>query len=142
VPITVTAPRGQLTESGEREVLPALTDALLEATDSTGNDFLRSIVGGTVHVLEQRAIYAGGINRPIVMVEVKLPAVALATPERLAAFIAAATDAVDAATVADHRRDDTWVNVIHACDGAWGIGGRAYRNADMSGPGEPVGTAE
>jgi hypothetical protein len=31
MPITVTAPRGVLTAEGEREILPWLTEALLEA---------------------------------------------------------------------------------------------------------------
>lgn len=81
MPITVTAPSGQLTAIGEREILPKLTHALLEATDAVGNDFLTSIV--------------------------------------------------DALTVNAHSRRDTWVNILHAPDGGWGIGGRAYSDDDL-----------
>ena len=73
MPITVTAPRGALTPSGEREILPELTTALIEASGAAGNSFFTSIVGGTVHLLDPRDIYAGGANRPVVMVELKLP---------------------------------------------------------------------
>ena len=41
------------------------------------------------------------------------------------------TDAVEAAAVAGHRRLDTWVNILNAADGAWGVGGRAFRNDDL-----------
>jgi phenylpyruvate tautomerase PptA (4-oxalocrotonate tautomerase family) len=128
MPITVTAPRGELTPAGEREVLPRLTDALLEATGARGDEFLTSIVGGTVHLLRPEDVYGGGVQRPLVLVELKLPAVALSSPGACAEFITAATDVVDALSVATHEREDTWVNILHAADGAWGIGGRAYSN--------------
>ena len=126
MPITVTAPRDVLTRNGEREILPQLTAALVEASGGTGNEFLTSIVGGTVHVLAPEDVYAGGVNRPVVMVELKLPNIGLPTVEDRAAFIAAATDIVDKLTVAGHDRQDTWVNILTAPDGGWGIGGRAY----------------
>ena len=126
MPITVTAPRGVLTASGEREVLPRLTQAMIDVSGLAGNDFFAGIVGGTVHVLEPADIYAGGANRPVVMVELKLPDVGLPTPEARAAFITAANDIIDLVTVPGHRRDDTWVNTLNAPSGAWGIGGRAY----------------
>jgi phenylpyruvate tautomerase PptA (4-oxalocrotonate tautomerase family) len=131
MPITVTAPHGELTESGERAILPRLTEALLRSTGGVENGFLRSIVGGTVHVLPRDDVYAGAVNRPVVMVELKLPSVALATQEARASFIAAATDIVDELTVAGHDESDTWVNILYAPDGAWGIGGRAYTGAAL-----------
>src|SRR5882762_6528283 len=106
MPITVTAPRGVLTTEGEREILPRLTEALIEVSGLKGNDFFASIVGGTVHVLAPQDIYAGGANRPVVMVELKLPSIGLNTVEARAAFITAATDVVDTLTVDGHSRDD------------------------------------
>ena len=126
MPITVTAPRGVLTAAGERQILPRLTAALIDISGLAGNEFFTSIVGGTVHVLDPADVYAGGANRPVVMVELKLPDIGLPTLEARAAFIAAATDIVEAAAVPGHRRDDTWVNIVNAPSGAWGIGGTAY----------------
>jgi phenylpyruvate tautomerase PptA (4-oxalocrotonate tautomerase family) len=131
MPITVTAPRGVLTPAGEREILPRLTAALLEASGATGNPFFTSIVGGTVHVLAQQDVYAGGTNRPLVMVELKLPDIGLDTYEARAAFIAAATEIVDRLTVEGHDRDNTWVNIVNAPSGGWGIGGVAYTGEDL-----------
>jgi len=126
MPITVTAPRDVLTTLGEREILPRLTAALIEASGLTGNRFFTSIVGGTVHILAPEDVYAGGENRPVVMVELKLPNIGLSSADARAAFIAAATEVVDALTVAGHDRQNTWVNIVNAPDGGWGIGGTAY----------------
>ena len=131
MPITVTAPRGVLTDAGEREILPQLTAALIEAGGLTGNSFFTRIVGGTVHLLAPQDIYAGGVNRPVVMVELKLPDIGLGTVEARAAFITAATDIVDSLTVAGHDREDIWVNILNAPDGGWGIGGTAYTGAAL-----------
>ncbi|MEV7025777.1 hypothetical protein, partial [Kitasatospora sp. NPDC093558] len=91
MPITVTAPRGVLTPAGEREILPQLTAALTEASGLAANPGFLSMVGGTVHVLDPEHVYAGGVNRPVVMVELKLPDIGLPTAESRAAFIRAAT---------------------------------------------------
>ena len=131
MPITVTAPRGVLTATGEREVLPRLTAALIEASGLTGNSFFTSIVGGTVHILAPGDIYVGGANRPVVMVELKLANVGLPTVDARSAFIAAATDIVDALTITGHDRENTWVNIVNAPDGGWGIGGIAYTGDDL-----------
>ncbi len=131
MPITVTAPRGVLTDSGERYILPLLTTALVEASGLAGNAYFTSLVGGTVHILEPEHVYGGGVNRPLVMVELKLPNIGLPTLEARAAFIAAATQIVGQLTVAGHDPNDTWVNILNAPDGAWGIGGRAYSGDDL-----------
>ena len=112
-----------LTDAGEREILPRLTAALVAAARASGNSFFLSIVGGTVHVLPPERVYAGAENRPVVMVELKLPDIGLPDPAARAEFIEAATDIVDALTVAAHNRADTWVNILNAPDGGWGVGG-------------------
>ena len=131
MPITVTAPRGTLTPAGEREILPQLTTALIEASGQAGNSFFTPLVGGTVQLLEAEQVYAGGVNRPLVLVELKLPDIGLADPEARASFIAAATDVVRALTVPGHRDENTWVNILNARDGAWGVGGRALTNEEV-----------
>ena len=126
MPITVTAARGVLTAAGEREILPKLTEALLEANGAVGNPFFSSIVGGSVHLLAPQDIYAAGEPCPLVMVELKLPDIGLDTVESRAAFISAATRIVDESTGPEHEGGNTWVNILNAPSGAWGIGGVAY----------------
>jgi len=31
-----------------------------------------------------------------------------------------------------HRDEDTWVNILNARDGAWGVGGRVLANDDLA----------
>ena len=126
MPITVTAPQGVLTPTGEREILPRLSAALIEASGATGNSFFTAIVGGTVHILPPHHIYAGGANRPVVMVELKLPNIGLGSLEARNAFIAAAASIVAELCVPGHRPENTWINIVNAPDGGWGIGDRQY----------------
>ena len=126
MPITVTAPRGALTSTGEREILPRLTADLAQASGMSDNPRFTAIVGGTVQLLDPENVYAGGVNRPVVMVELKLPNIGLASAEARTAFIAAATETVADLTGPEHRREDIWVNILNAPDGAWGIAGQAY----------------
>jgi hypothetical protein len=131
MPITVTAARGVLTPRGEAEVLPRLTDALVAAHGMTGNSFFRSIVGGSVHIVEPHRIYAGGEPAPLVMVELKLPAVGLPDLEARQRFIELATEIVDELTVEGHDSTNTWINVLNAPDGGWGLSGRRWTNREL-----------
>ncbi|WP_137931957.1 hypothetical protein [Mesorhizobium comanense] len=126
MPITVTAPEGVLTATGEREILPRLSAALIEASGAKGNSFFTSIVGGTVHILPPGHIYAGGANRPVVMVELKLPNIGLGSIEARNDFIAAAAKIVAELSVPGHKPENTWINILNAPDGGWGIGDRQY----------------
>ena len=89
LPITVTAPHGTLIPAGELDILPRLTAALIGASGQSGNRFFTPLAGGTVQFLPPGQVYAGGVNRPLVLVELKLPDIGLADPEARAAFIAA-----------------------------------------------------
>ncbi|TPI28629.1 hypothetical protein FJW08_19800 [Mesorhizobium sp. B3-2-1] len=126
MPITVTAPEGVLTPAGEREILPRLSAALIETSGATGNSFFTAIVGGTVHILPPRDIYAGGANRPVVMVELKLPNIALGSTEARKDFITAAAGIVADLCIPEHKPENTWINIVNAPDGGWGIGDRQY----------------
>lgn len=90
-------------------------------------------VVGTLNVVPSARIFAGGKPGPAVFVELKLPAVALATPEAKQRFVARATEAVEQAAGGRLSRERIWVNVVYAADGAWGIAGRAYDNAGLAG---------
>jgi hypothetical protein len=131
MPITVTAPRGVLTPAGEREILLRLTAALVEASGLAGNQTFLSFVGGTVHVLPPEDIYARGANRPVVMVELKLPNIGLPTLEARAAFVHAATAVVEELTGPGHERENTWINILNAPDGGRGTGGRAFTGEQL-----------
>jgi hypothetical protein len=44
---------------------------------------------------------------------------------------AQATEIIHEASGGKHPKEFIWVNVTHAVDGAWGIAGKAYTNAEL-----------
>ena len=103
-------------------------EAYIAGTTILNDAFFTSIVGGHVEVLDPGAVYAGGVNRPLVVVKFETPNGAFNTTETRRAFIEAATRVVDECTVPSHDRGNTWVTIWNAPDCAWGLGGVAYTN--------------
>ena len=131
MPITVTAPHGVLTASGRQRVLPLLSNTVLEISGAVGNRFFTPMVGGHVDIVEPSDVYAGGANRPLVVVKLEIPNIALGSVALRAAFIKAATDIVQECSVPWHEPANTWVNIFNAPDGGWGVSGRAYTGDDL-----------
>jgi phenylpyruvate tautomerase PptA (4-oxalocrotonate tautomerase family) len=110
-----------------------LTEAILEVAGLTGNAFMTANVVGTINVLPREHVLAAGKPAAAAFIELKLPEVALATPEAKRAFIEKATDAVERAAGGRLPRAHIWSNIVYAPEGAWGIAGRSYDNADLIG---------
>lgn len=126
MPIAVIASTGALTPAGEREIIPQLGDALIEVSGLTGNTFFTPMVAGVLHLLDPEHVYAGGVHRSLVLIELKLPDIGLASVEARADFIEKATDIAYKHMTPGHDRDDIRVNIVNAPDGGWGMGGHAY----------------
>ena len=131
MPITLTVPEDVLSKEAEAQVFAGLTDALLEVAQLSGNAFMTANVVGTINVLPKGHIFSAGAPALAAFVELKLPAIALATPEAKQAFTEKATDIVERAANGRIRRDHIWTNIVYAADGAWGIAGRSYRNEQL-----------
>jgi hypothetical protein len=67
----------------------------------TGNAFMAANVIGTINVLPADRVRAAGKPVAAAFIELKLPEIALATPEAKRAFIERATDVVERAAEAD-----------------------------------------
>ena len=65
------------------------------------------------------------------VIEVKVPSVTFRDRKSQEDFVAAVTDIVDEFKAGTHPRSRTFVNVVYAVDGPWGIAGRAYSNEDL-----------
>jgi hypothetical protein len=66
------------------------------------------------------------------MVELKLPGIGLPTIEARAAFIERANAVVAELTVEEYDHRSTFVNVLNAPDGAWGVYGRSWTNEALA----------
>lgn len=131
MPITLTVPEGVFNADTEARVFAELTDALLEIEGLRDNSFMVPNVVGTLNVLPRNRIFSGGVAADAAFVELKLPAVALASSDAKRRFIERATQVVSNASSGRLAPERIWVNVVYAEDGAWGIGGRAYDNAAL-----------
>jgi phenylpyruvate tautomerase PptA (4-oxalocrotonate tautomerase family) len=65
------------------------------------------------------------------VVELKVPSFALPSAAQKAGFVKEATDIVFNAAEGHHPRERIFVNMVYAVDGLWGIGGKAYTNAEL-----------
>lgn len=132
MPISVQITEGLLTPAGEREVFPLVADALLQVHGLSGNRFMTPNVIGHVLVSPESESYVGGKPQSLAIVEVKVPGITFPNAEVKQGFVTAVTDIVDRLKAGSHPRERTFVNVSHAVDGTWGIGGKAYSNAELA----------
>ncbi|MBP2447845.1 tautomerase family protein [Rhizobium leguminosarum] len=133
MPITLTIPEGLFSPEAQAQAFAGLTDALLGVAGLTGNAFMTANVIGTINVLPREHVLAAGKPIAAAFVELKLPEVALASAEAKQAFIEKAADVVEQAAEGRLKRDHIWSNIVYAPEGAWGIAGRSYSNADFVG---------
>jgi hypothetical protein len=138
MPIAIQLSPGLLTKEGERTVFARIADALLEAHGLVDNPFMRANVLGHVEIFPEGASYVAGKAQSLAVIEVKVPSVTFSTSEVREQFVQRVTDIVDELKAGPHPRTRTFVNVTYAVDGAWGIAGKAYTNADL---GEAIRTA-
>ncbi|TBC88853.1 Tautomerase enzyme (plasmid) [Rhizobium leguminosarum] len=133
MPITLTLPEGLFSQEAQAQALAGLTDALLDAAGLTGNAFMTANVIGTINVLPRDHVLAAGKPIAAAFIELKLPEIALASAEAKQAFFEKAADVVEQAAEGRLRREHIWSNIIYAPEGAWGIAGHSYSNADLVG---------
>ncbi|HYQ17567.1 MAG TPA: hypothetical protein VEQ58_17460 [Polyangiaceae bacterium] len=138
MPISVRITRGLLSPEGEREILPRLAHALLEAHGLATNPFMQQNVIGHVIVADESHAYVAGKPQSLAVIDVKVPSVTFREREVQQRFVAAATDLIDELKAGPHPKERTFVTVSHAVDGAWGIAGKAYSNDDL---GQAIGAA-
>jgi phenylpyruvate tautomerase PptA (4-oxalocrotonate tautomerase family) len=131
MPISVQVTKGLLTPKGEREVFPLVAEALLHAHGLSGNRFMSPNVIGHLVVSPEADSYVGGKPQSLAIVEVKVPAITFPDDAVKQAFVGAVTDIIDRLKAGSHPRERTFVNVTYAVDGTWGIGGKAYSNAEL-----------
>lgn len=133
MPITVYATEGVLpSEAIEQQVFAELTASFLKQHKLTGNKFLTPNVIGEVTTIPKGKSFSGGKPNNIVIVELKVPSFALASPKQKQGFVAEATEIVANATGGRHPKERIFVNMVYAIDGLWGIAGKAYTNADLT----------
>lgn len=131
MPLTLTLTEGVLPKGTEKATFARLSDAMLKWHGLTGNKVMTPNVVGSIHVLLKEDTFSGSKEAPVVFIEWKVPSFAFATREVQLGYIADATNIVHEASGGRQPKENIWVNVVHAVDGAWGIAGNAMTNAQL-----------
>jgi hypothetical protein len=131
MPIQVIVTAGILSSEAEQVVLKNLTDLLLRLHGLTGNRFMTPNVIGEVAVVPKGRSFSGGSPADIAIFELKVPSIVLPTKELRDAWVAEGTAIIEEAAEGRIGRDRIFANVVHSVEGAWGIAGVAYDNADL-----------
>lgn len=132
MPLTLTLTEGVLPQGQEKIAFARLSDAMLKWHGLTGNAAITPNIVGSIHVLPKEHTYSGSKEASVAFVEWKVPAFVFASREVQLGYIEEATDIIHSMSGEAQPRERIWVNVVHAVDGAWGIGGVALTNAQLT----------
>jgi hypothetical protein len=131
MPLTLTLTEGVLPKGQEKIAFARLSDAMLKWHGLAGNQVLTPNVVGSIHVLPKEHTFSGSAEASVAFVEWKVPSFSFATRDVQLGYVAEATDIIHEMSDGRQPKERIWVNVVHAVDGAWGIGGTALTNAQL-----------
>lgn len=131
MPLQVVVSEGILSPEAEKKVFKQLTDLLLRLHGIFGNAFMTPNVIGEIVTIAKGRSFSGGEPKDIAVFELKVPSFVLASKELQDAWIKEGTTIIEIAAEGRVPRERIFANVVHALDGAWGIGGVAYSNAAL-----------
>jgi hypothetical protein len=132
MPLTLTLTEGVLPQGTEKIAIHRLTEAMLKWHGMTGNRVMTRNVTAQVHVIPRAASFSGGKEFDGAWVEWKVPSFAFADARIQQGFLAEATEIIHELSGGKQPRDNIYVNVLHAVDGAWNFEGRAMNNAEIA----------
>lgn len=131
MPLTLSLTEGILPAGQEPVAMRRLSEAMLRWHGLAGNALMTANVVGTLHVLPKGGTFIGGEPADAAFVEWKVPSFAFASREIQLGYFDEATTLLHEMSGARLPRDRIFVNVVHAPDGAWNLGGRALTNDEI-----------
>lgn len=133
MPLTLTLTEGVLPKGHEQLAFARLSDAMIKWHGLTGNAAITPNIVGSIHVLPREHTFSGSKEASVVFVEWKVPAFAFSSRGVQLGYVEEATDIIHSMSGGKQPKERIWVNVVHAVDGAWGIGGVALTNEQLTG---------
>ncbi len=131
MPLTLTVTAGVLPSGQEKVALRRLSEAMLKWSGLTGNRFMTAAVIGSIHILPQEHTFCGLHENSVAFIEWKVPPIAFTDREMQVGYIAEATQIIHDLSGGRQPKDRIWVNVVHAVEGTWGIGGQAMTSQQL-----------
>lgn len=132
MPLTLTLTEGVLPKGTEKKAVAQITDAMLKWHGLTDNKVMKRNITATVHVLPKEATFSGGEEHSGAWVEWKVPSFAFTDEKIQKGFFEEATNIIHDLSQGKQPKDNIYVNVLHAVDGAWNFEGVAMTNAEIA----------
>ena len=132
MPLTLTLTEGVLPKGQEQVAFARLSDAMIKWHGLTGNAAITPNIVGSINVLPKEHTFSGSKEASVAFVEWKVPAFAFSSREIQLGYVEEATEIIHSMSGGKQPREHIWVNVVHAVDGAWGIGGVALTNEQLA----------
>ena len=131
MPLTLTLTTGVLPEGQEKVAFARLSEAMLKWHGMTDNKLMRANVIGSIHILPKDQTFTGMHETPVAFIEWKVPSSGFANRDVQIGYFEEATDIIHEMSGGKQPRDNIYINVVHAVDGAWNFGGKALTNAEI-----------
>jgi hypothetical protein len=131
MPLTLTLTEGVLPKGQEKVAFARLSDAMLKWHGLTDNKVMTPNVVGSINLLPGEQTFSGSKETPVAFIEWKVPSFAFTTREVQLGYVEEATNIIHEMSGGKQPKEHIWVNVVHAVDGAWGIGGVAMTNGQL-----------
>ena len=131
MPLTLTLTEGVLPKGAEAQAVTQITDAMLKWHGLTGNKVMTPNITATVNVLPRSSTFSGGKAISGAWIEWKTPSFAFNTKDIQQGFFHDATNIIHELSGGKQPKDNIYINVVHAVDGAWNLDGKAMTNEQM-----------
>ena len=120
MPLTLTLTEGVLPKGSEKDVFSKLSETFLRLHRLSGNKALTPNVVGSIQVIPPEHTFSGLKEAKVAFIEWKVPSFAFTDRQVQKSYVAEATQIVHTASGGTLPKDQIWVNVVHAVDGALG----------------------
>lgn len=131
MPLTLTLTEGVLPPGSEKQAIEQLTAAMLKHHGLTGNKVMTPNITANVHMLPKSCTFSGGKEFSGAWVEWKVPSFAFNSRDIQQGYFEDATNIIYALSGSKQAKDNIYINVVHAVDGAWNFDGRAMTNEEI-----------
>jgi hypothetical protein len=131
MPLTLTFTEGVLPSGTKQQAVKRLTDSMLKWHGLTGNKVMTQNITAFAHALPKGSTFSGGEEFSGAWVEWKVPSFAFTDREVQKGFCEDATNIIHELSEGKQPKDNIYVNVVHAVDGAWNLNGQAMTNEEL-----------
>ncbi len=128
MPLTLTLTEGVLPKGHEKIAFARLSEAMLKWHGMTGNKTMTQNVIGSLHVLPKEQTFTGMQETPVVFIKWKVPSFAFVDRAVQVGYFNEATDIIYTMSGGKQAKENIYINVVHAVDGAWNLNGQAMNS--------------